>query len=61
MKAVEMTDINQVINEHIEGLKRDPVRKNNAYATHLADFCIEILEIVRNDISRRSKDYSRRY
>lgn len=56
MRIVEMTDVNQVIDEYVDELKNDPTRKHNTYACHLADFCIETLERLRNDISTKSRD-----
>lgn len=56
MKAVELTDVNKVLDEHIEKLDTDPIAKQSQYANEVAKWGIELLNEIKEEIKLYSGD-----
>lgn len=56
MKVVELTDINKVLDENIERLRNDPMAKQSQYAHEVAEWGIELLNTIKEDMLLYSGD-----
>ena len=55
MRAVEVTDINQTIDDYISVLDNDPVTKQSKDALEVARYCIEVLEELKSSIESKAQ------
>lgn len=56
MKVVELTDINKVLDDHINQLDTDPIAKQSQYANEVAKWGIELLNQIKEEIKLYSGD-----